>query len=144
MVFPFRKEINSEEATMAVAEEFSKHVKEGQVVCLNGNLGAGKTFFIKQVVKHYGITNASSPTFAIVNEYSSEKRVYHFDFYRINKINELYDIGFNDYINDNDSIVFIEWAELFPEVLPSETINVNMILNEDSSRIIEINSNAGN
>jgi tRNA threonylcarbamoyladenosine biosynthesis protein TsaE len=144
MVFPFKKEINTEEDTIAVAEEFSRHLQDGQVVCLNGNLGAGKTFFIKQIVKQYGITNASSPTFAIVNEYTADKRIYHFDFYRINKINELYDIGFNDYINDNDSIVFIEWAELFPEALPSNTINVHMILNDDSTRIIEINSNAGN
>lgn len=144
MDFPFKKEINTEEATESVAVEFAKHLKCGDIVCLNGNLGAGKTFFIKQVVKQFGITNASSPTFAIVNEYTADKRVYHFDFYRINKVNELFDIGFNDYINDNDSIVFIEWAELFPEVLPSHTINVNMILNDDSTRIIEINGDAGN
>lgn len=71
----------------------------------------------------------------------AEKKIYHFDFYRINKVNELYDIGFNDYINDADSIVFIEWAELFPDVLPSNTIEVKLTLNEDNTRVIEINKN---
>lgn len=142
MDFPVKREINSEEETTSVAIEFAKVIKPGDVICLNGNLGAGKTFFIKQVVKQYGIVNASSPTFAIVNEYAGTRNVYHFDFYRINKVAELYDIGFNDYINDTDSIVFIEWAELFTQVLPSKTIEVKLILNEDSTREIEIKSNA--
>jgi len=142
MKLPYRKEIFQEEDTIKAAAEFASFVKEGDVVCLNGNLGAGKTFFTKQVVSRFGINNSSSPTFAIVNEYTGHKKVYHFDFYRINKVNELFDIGFNDYINDTDSIIFIEWAELFPGVIPAGAINVNITLNDDSTRIIEISRDA--
>jgi tRNA threonylcarbamoyladenosine biosynthesis protein TsaE len=141
MELPFKKEINTELETNSVAEEFAKIISEGDVICLNGNLGAGKTYFVKQIAAIFGIKNASSPTFAIVNEYTGQKKIYHFDFYRINEVNELYDIGFNDYINDADSIVFIEWAELFPDVLPSNTIEVKLTLNEDNTRVIEINKN---
>lgn len=142
MKFPFKADITSEEKTIQVAKEFSEIVNCGDVVCLTGNLGAGKTFFIKHVAEQFGIKNASSPTFALVNEYYGSKNIYHFDFYRINKVNELYDIGFNDYINDTDSIVFIEWAELFPEVLPSGTIDIKLVLNDDLTREIEIVKNA--
>lgn len=142
MKLPFKKAIDSEEETIAAAKEFAEYIKPGDVVCLNGNLGAGKTFFVKQVCLELGINNASSPTFAIVNEYSGKIKVYHFDFYRINKINELFDIGFNDYINDSDSIIFIEWAELFADIIPSGFIEIKLLLNENSAREIEIDRNA--
>ena len=134
MNFPFNKNVLSEEETVELAASFSLHIKQGDVVILNGNLGAGKTFFIKNAVKALGGNNVNSPTFALINEYESKFKIYHFDFYRINEIMELYDIGFNDYLNDSDAIIFIEWGDLYPEILPKKKIVIEIKLNEDFSR----------
>ena len=134
MNFPFNKNVLSEEETVELAASFSLHIKQGDVVILNGNLGAGKTFFIKNAVKALGGNNVKSPTFALINEYESKFKIYHFDFYRINEIMELYDIGFNDYLNDSDAIIFIEWGDLYPEILPKKKIVIEIKLNEDFSR----------
>ena len=134
MNFPFNKNVLSEEETVELAASFSLHIKQGDVVILNGNLGAGKTFFIKNAVKALGGNNVNSPTFALINEYESKFKIYHFDFYRINEIMELYDIGFNDYLNDSDAIIFIEWGDLYPEILPKKKIVIEIKLKEDFSR----------
>ena len=120
--------------TAELASDFIHKLIPGDVVILNGNLGAGKTFFIKSALKVLGIYNVSSPTFAIVNEYNCEYKIYHFDFYRINNINELYDIGFTDYLNDSDAIIFIEWGNLMQEILPHKRIEIKIKINDDFSR----------
>jgi tRNA threonylcarbamoyladenosine biosynthesis protein TsaE len=124
----------SENETIALTKEFSDKIKEGDIIILNGNLGTGKTFFIKHLLKTFKVYNVNSPSFAIVNEYRGTKKIYHFDFYRINKIEELFDIGFNDYLNDKDAIIFIEWGNLFEEILPEKRIEITIVLNEDFSR----------
>jgi len=134
---PYSKKLYSEEETISLANEFIKILWPGDVVILNGNLGSGKTFFIKQALKNYGIENVNSPTFAIVNEYSGNYNVYHFDFYRINNPAELFDIGINDYLNDDQAITFIEWGNLIPQVLPRKRIEINIALNDDFSRVFE-------
>ncbi|MGQ9642493.1 MAG: tRNA (adenosine(37)-N6)-threonylcarbamoyltransferase complex ATPase subunit type 1 TsaE, partial [Ignavibacterium sp.] len=88
MKFPCERISNSEEDTKQIALEFFSELKAGDVVVLNGELGTGKTFFIKKIAESLGVQNANSPTFAIVNEYDSQPKIYHFDFYRINKVNE--------------------------------------------------------
>lgn len=137
MELPYSKKLYSEEETISLANEFIKILWPGDVVILNGNLGSGKTFFIKQALKNYGIENVNSPTFAIVNEYSGNYNVYHFDFYRINNPAELFDIGINDYLNDDQAITFIEWGNLIPQVLPRKRIEINIALNDDFSRVFE-------
>jgi len=124
MEFPCEKISNSESDTEKIALEFFQELKAGDVVVLNGQLGTGKTFFIKRIAEALGVNNANSPTFAIVNEYNSEPKIYHFDFYRINKVNELHDIGIEDYLSDSEAITFIEWGELFPEVLPARRFEI--------------------
>jgi tRNA threonylcarbamoyladenosine biosynthesis protein TsaE len=124
MEFPCEKISNSESDTEKIALEFFQELKAGDVVVLNGQLGTGKTFFIKKIAEALGVNNANSPTFAIVNEYNSEPKIYHFDFYRINKVNELHDIGIEDYLSDSEAITFIEWGELFPEVLPARRFEI--------------------
>ena len=126
MSFPYIRKSNSESDTVLIAEDFSSKLKNGMIVILNGDLGAGKTFFIKHVLQNFGITNTSSPTFSIVNEYNGDKVFYHFDFYRINKETELHDIGIEDYFNDEQSIIFIEWGNLFPHVLPKKRIEISI------------------
>ena len=134
MEFPFKKIVYSEEETVELAGNFALSIHPGEVIILNGNLGAGKTFFIKNAVNTLGGNNVNSPTFAIINEYECKYKIYHFDFYRINEMAELYDIGFNDYLNNPDAIIFIEWGELFPQVLPKKRIIIEIKLNEDFSR----------
>ncbi len=134
MEFPFRKKIISEEETVELAESFAKKVFPGEVIILNGNLGAGKTFFIRSMLKKFGIENVSSPTFSIVNEYNGKFKFYHFDFYRIKNSAELFDIGFNDYLNDPDAITLIEWGELLPEVLPHKRLEIRINIIDDNTR----------
>ncbi len=131
--------VNSEYETTSFAERFSTALNGGEVVVLNGNLGAGKTFFIKKLLNNFGIENSTSPSFAIVNEYLGKYKIYHFDFYRIEKINELYDIGFNDYLNDPDAITFIEWGNLFPQILPNKRIEIEIIIIDDTKREFKVN-----
>lgn len=136
MDFPSERISRSEEDTKQLAMEFLSELKTGDVVVLNGELGTGKTFFIKKIAEAFGITKANSPTFAIVNEYKSEQniRIYHFDFYRINKESELHDIGIEDYLADNEAITFIEWGELFPEVLPKKKYEIKIEEIENEQR----------
>ena len=136
MEFPAVSKIYSENDTASLAGEFASRLKGGEKIILNGELGAGKTFFIKKAADYLGIKNVNSPTFALVNEYSGKLKIYHFDFYRINKINELYDIGFNDYLNDEEAVVFIEWGNLFPEILPHKRIEIEIKVLDDFSREI--------
>ena len=131
---PYLRISKSEDDTSAIANEFAANLKSGMIVILNGDLGAGKTFFIKKVLQKFNVTNTNSPTFAIVNEYFGDKAFYHFDFYRINKETELHDIGIEDYFTDEQSIVFIEWGNLFPEVLPKKRIEINISYNDEDER----------
>ncbi len=131
--------VNSENETTALAEKFSLSLNGSEVIILNGNLGAGKTFFIKKILYKFGIENSTSPSFAIVNEYQGKFKIYHFDFYRIEKINELYDIGFNDYLNDSEAITFIEWGNLFPKILPKKRIEIEIEIIDDTKREFKIN-----
>ena len=130
--------IFSKAETKDIAVKFSKDLKKGDVVVLNGDLGSGKTFFVKEIGKLFDINNVSSPTFAIVNEYSGRLKIFHFDFYRIEKSEELFNIGFNDYLNDSNAIMFIEWGGLFSEVLPQKRYEIRITLHEDFSRTFKI------
>jgi len=134
MPFPYSRSSNSESETSVIAKEFAAHLENGMIICLNGELGAGKTFFVKQVLLHFNFENVNSPTFAIVNEYVNSKKFYHFDFYRINKQSELIEIGIEDYFGDNDSISFIEWANMFPDILPKKRIEINISFTDDNTR----------
>jgi tRNA threonylcarbamoyladenosine biosynthesis protein TsaE len=125
---------NSEEDTENIALDFLSRLNLGDTVVLNGPLGSGKTFFVKKITDHFKIKNSSSPTFAIVNEYIGERKIYHFDFFRINSINELHDIGFGDYLSDTEAIVFIEWGELFPDILPRVRYEIQINFNENNTR----------
>jgi tRNA threonylcarbamoyladenosine biosynthesis protein TsaE len=131
----FSAKVSSENDTINLAQKFASELTGGEIIILNGELGAGKTFFIKHASAYFEITNVSSPTFTIVNIYNGKQKIYHFDFYRINKASELFDIGFNDYLNDNEAITFIEWGNLIPEVLPVKRTEINIEVLEDTKRL---------
>ncbi len=141
MEYPVEINVASEKETALLAAQFAGDLNCGDVILLNGNLGSGKTFFVKQVCSVLGIDNVTSPSFAIVNEYESGRKIIHFDFYRIKKVAELYDIGIEDYLVGADSIVFVEWAELFPEILPRKNFQVDFKFENESSRKIRIKKN---
>ena len=121
------------------AREFVANIGESTVFAFYGKMGAGKTTFVKAVCEELGVEDViTSPTFAIVNEYRSEtssELIYHFDFYRVKKIEEVYDMGFEDYFYSG-ALCFIEWPELCEEVLPEDTVKVTIEETPDSSRLI--------
>lgn len=137
MDFPFERISRSESETELIAKDFSVFVTEGMIIVLIGDLGAGKTFFTKKLLHYFDINTANSPTFAIVNEYNGIKKFYHFDFYRINKAEELIDIGIEDYFSDNDAISLIEWGNLFPDLLPNERFEIEIKFTSEDERIFE-------
>lgn len=140
MKFPNKIITTNENETADLAKKFSEVLKQGDVVSLIGDLGAGKTFFVKNVLSAFGNNNVSSPTFAIVNVYENKFIISHFDFYRIKKIEELYDIGFDDYLNDEEAITFIEWADLFPQILPKHRYEIKINYVDDNKREFIIDS----
>ena len=111
------------------AREFVQAIGQHTVFAFYGKMGAGKTTFIKAVCEELGVTEViTSPTFAIVNEYQVSNDatvIYHFDFYRIKKLEEVYDMGYEDYFYSG-SLCFIEWPELIEELLPEGTVRVTI------------------
>lgn len=123
--------------TQKVAETLGLSLSGGEIIFLKGDLGAGKTAFVGGLLKGLGINaDATSPTFSLVNEYNGEKTLYHFDMYRINTEEELYSIGFYDYL-DGDSVIAIEWAENVIDYLPEFDISVEIEkISENERKII--------
>ena len=137
MLIPSIHNVSTEQETTELANEFSKEISLGDVIVLNGDLGSGKTFFVNKTLLNFKITDVNSPTFAIVNEYEGKVKFYHLDFYRIEKIIELYDIVIEDYFDCKEAISFVEWGNLFNDVLPEKRIEVNFKLNSNFTRDIE-------
>ena len=122
---------NSAKETENIAIAFANTLNKGDVVCLNGDLGAGKTAFTAGIAKGLGIDeNISSPTFTILNCYSGDIPLYHFDVYRIGDSSEMYDIGFAEYIS-GDGITVIEWPQIIEDILPENRYEVNITKNLD-------------
>ena len=123
------------------AREFIGQMGDDTVFAFYGKMGAGKTTFIKALCKLLGVEDeVNSPTFAIINEYRSQttaELIYHFDFYRIKKLEEVYDLGYEDYFYSG-ALCFIEWPELVEELLPLDAKKVTITENSDGSRRIGV------
>ena len=122
-----RFESYKEEDTFNIGQDIASRIKPGDIVCLDGDLGVGKTVFTKGFAIGLGIEECiTSPTFTIVQEYH-EGRVplYHFDVYRISDSEEMYEIGFEEYIN-GDGVCLIEWATMIEDILPSDLIKITI------------------
>jgi tRNA threonylcarbamoyladenosine biosynthesis protein TsaE len=137
VVLPFVTTVNDEKDTEDLAIKFAKELQNERVIVLNGNLGSGKTFFIKKVMQQFGINYVNSPSFAIVNEYEGKIKAYHFDFYRLMNIDELFDIGWQDYLNDAEAVIFVEWGNLINEALPKERLEIFITILEGTRRKFE-------
>ncbi len=132
--------IESLEQINSVAQQFIQQIGKHQIFAMHGAMGVGKTTFIKAVCEELGVTDViNSPTFAIVNEYKSADNttIYHFDFYRIEDVQEAYDFGYEDYFYGN-AYCFIEWPEKIESILPPNTIHLYFNEENDGSRTITI------
>ena len=122
------------------AKQFTENMGDGKVFAFYGKMGAGKTTFIKAVCEELGVDDViTSPTFAIVNEYQSATTgdsIYHFDFYRIKKLEEVYDMGYEDYFYSG-SLCFLEWPELIDVLLPEDATKVTIEATEEGGRIVK-------
>ena len=128
----------STEETQKLGESFSKNLKPGNIIALIGNLAAGKTSFVKGVLKGLGYKyEVTSPTFTLINEYYAKSKVIHVDFYREENITRWNELGFQNMIN-SDSIILIEWADLIPDLLPNIDYKLHFEHNGEDKRRIEI------
>ena len=121
------------------ARKFISFIGNHKVLAFYGSMGAGKTTFVKALCEELGVEDViTSPTFAIVNEYTdgTGNPIFHFDFYRIKKTEEVYDMGIEEYFYNN-GVCLIEWPEIIEEILPETTIKVKILVGEDGKRYIE-------
>lgn len=135
-------QISSLDKISDAAREFIIQMGDDTVFAFYGKMGAGKTTFIKALCKELGVNDeVNSPTFSLINEYRSEttsELIYHFDFYRIKKLEEVYDLGYEDYFYSG-ALCFIEWPELIEDLLPSDAKKISIDETTDGARIITIN-----
>ncbi len=126
----------------SAARTFVEHIGARTIFAFYGKMGAGKTTFVKAVCEALGVEEViTSPTFAIVNEYESSntgESIYHFDFYRIKRLEEVYDMGYEEYFYSG-RLCFIEWPELIEELLPEDAVRVEIEERDDGSRVVRWN-----
>ena len=130
--------INSLDTIHEAAKDFIKGMGDGKVFAFYGKMGAGKTTFIKALCEVLGVKDViTSPTFAIINEYTdgNNNPIYHFDFYRIKKLEEVYDMGYEDYFYSGN-LCLLEWPELVEDILPENVIKVMIEEQPDGSRLL--------
>lgn len=128
--------LENEEKTREIGYKLGQLLTPKSVICLIGDLGAGKTTMTQSLAKSLEVDDyITSPTFTIVNEYEGRMPLYHFDVYRIGSSDEMYDIGFDEYIN-GDGVCIIEWANLIDDILPEEYLYIEMNYKETGREMI--------
>ncbi|MBR0332524.1 MAG: tRNA (adenosine(37)-N6)-threonylcarbamoyltransferase complex ATPase subunit type 1 TsaE [Alistipes sp.] len=134
-----RIEIDSLSELERVAEEILSSIGERRVVLLRGGMGAGKTTLVSRIASKLGAEDTvTSPTFALVNQYEGrEGTIYHFDFYRINRVDEVFDLGYEEYFYSGE-LCFVEWPEMVEGLLPEDAMEVRITVGDDDRRIFEI------
>jgi tRNA threonylcarbamoyladenosine biosynthesis protein TsaE len=131
----------SAQETIEFAKSFAKDLRPGRVLCLEGQLGSGKTTFIKGLAEGLGLKHpeqVKSPTFVLMHIYKAKTPLYHFDCYRLNSLEELENIGFQDFVNDPHAISCVEWAEKARDLIPSSARHVHFEILDASKRRITI------
>lgn len=132
--------ISDKKQLPSAARQLLSFTGGNKILAFYGAMGAGKTTIIKAICKVLGATDlVSSPTFTLVNEYRtlSGEPLFHIDFYRIRKIEEVYDFGIEEYLEGN-SYCFMEWPELVEEILPAETVRINITVSDKGERILQL------
>ena len=129
-------------ALPAAAREFASLMDQSTIFAFNGAMGAGKTTFIMELLRALGVEDdlAGSPSFSLINEYRSDttaELIYHFDLYRLESLEEAFDIGVDDYF-DSGAVCLIEWPERIADILPLDTATVDLTVNPDESRTLTL------
>jgi tRNA threonylcarbamoyladenosine biosynthesis protein TsaE len=141
MILPLETDFKSTspEETLIIGEELATVLEPGDVLCLHGDLGAGKTHLVKGISRGLGIQEqlVNSPTFTLIHEYKGRLPVYHFDLYRVKDASELKDIGAEDYLYGN-GVCVIEWPDIIENDLPSNAVHVTIKKIDPTSRSISI------
>jgi tRNA threonylcarbamoyladenosine biosynthesis protein TsaE len=133
------KKVSAIEELTGVAEEMLAKLGDNRIICLHGDLGVGKTTLVKEICKLLETEDIpTSPTFSIINEYQTKKagKVYHFDFYRLKEVQEVFDVGAEEYFYSNN-LCLIEWPEISEDLLPPGAIKVTIELMPDGTRLIQ-------
>lgn len=127
-----------------VAHQIISAIKGKNIICFYGTMGAGKTTLVRAICKALGVADVvTSPTFALVNEYTGGNGtpIYHFDFYRITRIDEVYDFGYEEYFYNPYALCLIEWPELIEQILPIDGVaNIHINVNANGSRTLQIST----
>jgi tRNA threonylcarbamoyladenosine biosynthesis protein TsaE len=132
-----RLTVQTESDMLALGRRIAETIDRRGFVALYGDLGAGKTVLARGVASAFGVDHVSSPTFTIVCEYPTEPKLYHFDAYRLSDADELYAIGFADYLKE-DALILIEWANLVFDALPKERLDVTIEGSGPDARTVTI------
>ena len=129
-----------EQDTLKFANEFSKSLNKGEIILLNGDLGSGKSVFARGVIRAFGVEKQiPSPTFTIVNEYDGKDcKLYHFDMYRLEEVEEALAIGVDEIFADENSIKLVEWPEKVWQILPKKVITITIEKIDDNKRKITV------
>lgn len=131
----------SAKETMDQGRLFASQLQRGDIVCLSGDLGAGKTTWVKGLAEGLGLSgkeSVTSPTFALMHRYDSRIPLYHFDCYRLHSPEELTEIGFEEFVNDRDAVICIEWPEKAGSLIPATGWNVFILHQGSEERLIQI------
>ena len=128
--------VHSDNETIAIAQNIESEKFPGMVICLNGDLGSGKTVFAKGFAHAMGIEEITSPTFTIIKEYNGELPLYHMDVYRIEDTNE--ELGIEEYF-DKGGVTIIEWANMIKDILPEERLDIKFKIVDENTRVIVLN-----
>jgi len=128
----------------SMSEKFFQDWRKHKIFAFHGELGSGKTTFISALLKIMNVDNIQgSPTYSIINSYESQQygTIYHADCYRINNIQEAYDIGFEELLYESDAYFFIEWPKNIESILPPHSININITVNASNERTLYVYKN---
>lgn len=132
--------VKTEEDTINLGKKIGEKLKKGDVVALDGSLAAGKTYLTKGIAKGLGIQeDITSPTFTLISEYSGRFNLYHIDVYRLEGVEDFLDLGTEEMLY-GDGVCVIEWSKKVKQALPKNTIYIDIMVNDDNSRKIIINS----
>jgi len=134
---------HSPKETQKIASKLAKRLKKGEVLCLFGDLGGGKTTFIQGLAKGLGIKKrVTSPSFVLMRKYPVKDylltNLYHIDCYRIKSAKEILDIGFNEILEDKNAVIAIEWADKVKEILPKERLDIKFEFVDEATRKIDL------
>lgn len=141
MIYTTKNADGTEELGRRLAQKLEEAGVRSAFIALFGEMGVGKTAFVRGFASHFGINGVKSPTYTVVNEYTGRVNIFHFDMYRIESGDDLYSIGFDDYV-EREGYAVAEWSENVEDFLPSDKICVEISrgTGSDSERIIEINT----